>query len=152
VGQVGATSPRVIISKSDLTALIQARHASPHAVLGMHPHPRGRTPGLVVRALVSGAAGCEVVEAVAHPSEAWPMTRLAPEGLFEVFIPKRSEVFKYQLRIFYPGGEVRQIFDPYCFLPTLGDQDLYLFNEGNEHRIYEKLGSHVRQLGGVSGV
>ena len=142
----------MIISKNDLAALINARHATPHSVLGMHPHTRGRSQGVVVRALISGAAECEVVEAVAHPPAAWPMTRLAPEGLFEVFIPKRKEVFKYQLRIFYPGGSVRRIFDPYCFLPTLGAQDLYLFNEGNEHRIYEKLGAHVRDLGGVIGV
>jgi hypothetical protein len=41
------------------------------------------------------------------------------------------------------SGEVRQFFDHYSFLPTLGAQDLYLFNEGNEHRIYEKLGAHI---------
>ena len=83
----------------------------------------------------------------------WPWSWFAPFlGLFEVFIPKRPDVFKYQLRATYPGGEVRQYWDPYCFLPALGPQDLYLFNEGNEHRIYTKLGAHPRVLGGVPGV
>ena len=29
--------------------------------------------------------------------------------------------------------------------------DLYLFNEGNHTRLYEKLGSHPRTVGGVAG-
>ncbi len=80
------------------------------------------------------------------------MKRLAPEGLFEVFIPKRTAVFKYQLRAHYAGGSTRRFFDPYSFLPTLGEQEVYLFNEGNEHRIYEKLGAHPRTIDGVPGV
>ncbi|WP_199226778.1 1,4-alpha-glucan branching protein GlgB [Opitutus sp. ER46] len=142
----------MLLSKADLTSLLQAKHASPHSVLGMHPTRHGRSPGVVARAFVSGASACEVIDVDAHPKKKFAMTRLAPEGLFEVFIPNRPEVFRYQLRASYPNGEFRQFFDPYCFLPTLGEQDLYLFNEGNEHRIYQKLGAHVRDLGGVPGV
>ncbi len=116
----------------------------------MHPGTKGKAKGLVVRALVRDAAGCAVVDA--NRREAWAMTRLAPEGLFEVFIPRRTAVFPYQLRVRTVVGEVRQFHDPYAFLPTLGDQDLYLFNEGNEHRIYDKLGAHLRTQGGVAGV
>jgi len=116
----------------------------------MHPHKQGRSKGVVVRALLRDAGECSVVEVGGKGD--WPMTRLAPEGLFEVFIPKRPAVFRYQLRTTRPGGEVRQFFDPYAFLPTLGEQDLYLFNEGNEHRIYEKLGAHLRVIDGVPGV
>ncbi len=118
----------------------------------MHPLVRRRSPGVVVRALLRGAVSCEVVDLDAPAPLAYPMTRLAPEGCFEVFIAKRPNLFRYQLRATYANDEVRQFFDPYCFLPTLGEQDLYLFNEGNEHRIYEKLGSHLRDLGGVKGV
>jgi 1,4-alpha-glucan branching enzyme len=146
------TFPRVILSKTDLTALLQATHASPHSVLGMHPTTYKKQPGVITRAFVSGAQTCEVVDLDAQPSKSYAMTRVAPEGLFEVFIPNRTEVFRYQLRAGYPNHEIRQFYDPYCFLPTLGEQDLYLFNEGNEHRIYTKLGAHVRDLGGVQGV
>ena len=142
----------LIISKTDLAALLNAKHATPHSVLGMHPHKRGRSPGVVARAFVSGAVACDVVELDVQPNPGFAMTRLAPEGLFEVLIPQHASVFRYQLRATYASGEIRQFFDPYCFLPTLGDQELYLFSEGNEHRIYEKLGSHVRNLGGVPGV
>ena len=142
----------MILSRTDLQALLTATHSAPHSVLGMHPHRRGRVPGVVVRALLRGVDACEVVDVDAVPPVSHPMKRLAPEGCFEIFIPKRPNLFKYQLRASYPNSEVRQFFDPYCFLPTLGAQDLYLFNEGNEHRIYEKLGAHLRDLGGVRGV
>ena len=118
----------------------------------MHPLTHRRSKGVVTRCLVRDATSCDVVDLSGPTPKLFPMTQAAATGLFEVFIPKRPDVFRYQLRATYPGGEVRQYWDPYCFLPTLGPQDLYLFNEGNEHRIYEKLGSHVRNLGGVTGV
>jgi 1,4-alpha-glucan branching enzyme len=156
VGQSGplwptALQPAVILTKPDLEALLQARHVSPHSVLGMHPCTQRRTRGLAVRALLRDAASCDVVLTGETPPAVFPMTLLAPEGLFEVFIPKRTEVCAYELRATSASGRVRQFHDPYCFLPTLGDQDLYLFNEGNEHRIYDKLGAHLRDLGGVPG-
>ena len=48
-------------------------------------------------------------------------------------------------------GATSQGRDPYSFLPTLGETDLYLFGQGNEHRIYEKLGAQLRTLDGVAG-
>ena len=140
----------MILSKPDLASLLQARHASPHAVLGMHPHTRGRSKGVVVRALLRGAVEAAVIDPAGDGR--WPMTLLAPEGFFEVFIPRRPEVFRYQLQLKTAKGELRQFFDPYAFLPTLSDQDLYLFNEGTEHRAYEKLGAHLRTIDGVPGV
>jgi 1,4-alpha-glucan branching enzyme len=143
----------VITSKSDLAALLNATHAAPHGVLGMHPVKRGRSQGVVVRSLVRDAVTCAVVELDAKGGPvAHVLKQLAAEGFFEGFIAKRPDVFRYQLRVTYRNGETRQFFDPYSFLPTLGAQDLYLFNEGNEHRIYEKLGAHPRNLGGVPGV
>jgi 1,4-alpha-glucan branching enzyme len=117
----------------------------------MHPCTHRRSRGLVVRAFLRDAASCDVILTGETPPEAFPMKLLAPEGLFEVFIPKRQEVCAYELRAVSADGRSRQFRDPYCFLPTLGDQDLYLFNEGNEHRIYDKLGAHQRDLGGTTG-
>jgi 1,4-alpha-glucan branching enzyme len=142
----------VILAKTDLTALLEAMHPTPHSVLGMHPVTYRRSPSLVVRAFLRGATACEVVELDAAKPTAHAMTPLAPEGIFEGVIARRKGLFRYQLRASYANGEIRQFFDPYCFLPTLSSQDLYLFNEGNEHRAYEKLGAQVRDLGGVTGV
>jgi 1,4-alpha-glucan branching enzyme len=116
----------------------------------MHPAKKGRAKGVVVRCLLRGTVACDVVDPAT--GEAWAMEKLAEPGFYEVFIAKRKDVFRYQLRTTRHNGELHQFFDPYAFLPTLGEQDLYLFNEGNEHRLYEKLGAHPRTLGGVSGV
>jgi 1,4-alpha-glucan branching enzyme len=118
----------------------------------MHPHKRGRSQGVVVRALLCDAVSCSVVELDAKVQSVYELTRMADEGFFEGFIAKRPEIFRYQLRATFPNGETRQFFDPYSFLPTLSAQDLYLFNEGNEHRIFEKLGAHPREIVGVPGV
>ncbi len=148
----------VKISKSDLKSLLTAQQNQPHGILGMHAAKSGRSSGLVVRALIHDAAECSVIDArdsaalMAGGAARWPMTQLAPEGLFEVFIPGAEEVFRYQLRVKLHNGGMRQGYDPYSFLPTLGEQDVFLFNEGNEHRIYQKLGAHLRVIDGVPGV
>ena len=51
-----------------------------------------------------------------------------------------------------PGGHVAEIDDPYRFGRILSDFDMYLFGEGNHTRIYDKLGAHPIDVGGVAGV
>jgi 1,4-alpha-glucan branching enzyme len=97
----------------------------------------------VVRAFLQRAEICEVFDVESPERRTYPMKRLAKEGFFEAVIPDRAEPFRYRLRIETPTREVRQFFDPYSFLPTLGDQDLYLFAQGNENYIHNKLGAHT---------
>ncbi|MEZ5278469.1 MAG: 1,4-alpha-glucan branching protein GlgB [Opitutaceae bacterium] len=141
-----------IISKTELQSFLKANNARPHDFLGMHPCTVKGKPGLVVRAFLQNAESCEVVDLTAKARKTFPMKRLCPEGFYEVFISGRTEPFPYRLRIETYSREIRQFFDPYGFPPTLGDQDLYLFNEGNEHRVYTKLGAHLRTVDGVPGV
>jgi 1,4-alpha-glucan branching enzyme len=141
----------VIIPQQELEAFLGNRQANPHGWLGMHPATVGGRKGVVVRAFIRHAAKCEVVALDAKKPTIYPMTSLAPEGFFEIFI-RAKDVFRYQLRYETSWGEIHQVYNAYSFLPTLSDHDLYLFNEGNEHRIYEKLGAHVRTLGDVPGV
>jgi 1,4-alpha-glucan branching enzyme len=148
----------MLLTAAELASFTQATCAEPHSLLGMHKVKSG----IVVRAFLRDAVTCSVVELdgpaekgaspVAGPEKLHPMERVSADGVFEVLIPRRKTFFAYQLRITRENGEMRQFHDPYRFLPTLGDQDLYLFNEGNEHRAYEKLGAHVRVIDGVSGV
>ena len=107
--------------------------------------------GVVVRAFVRAAVSCEVVELDAPGAPSHPMALLAAEGFFEAFLPGK-EIFRYQLRYRTSWGDVHQVYNAYSFLPTLGEQDLYLFNEGKEQRVYDKLGAHLRRLGEVPGV
>jgi len=130
--------------------LLRARHHHPHEWLGMHPRTDGG-PGVVVRAFMRDAKSCEVVDRE-DESRRWPLEKIHKEGLFEGVAGQGKEVFSYRLRVVRNNGEVRQFYDPYSFLPSLSENDLYLINEGNEHRIYDKLGSHVREHQGVPGV
>ena len=141
----------VIIPKLELEAFLGNRQANPHGWLGMHPITHKRQKGVVARAFVRGAVKCELVDLDSPGVPAYPMGLLAPEGFFELFLPKRS-VFRYQLRYQTSWGELHQVYNAYSFLPSLSDQDLYLFNEGTEQRIHEKLGAHLRQMGDVPGV
>ena len=148
----------MLLTAAELASFTLATCAEPHSLLGMHK-VKG---GMLVRAFLRDAVTCSVVEldgpakkgasATSAAEKLHPMERLSEDGLFEVVLPRRKTFFDYQLRVTRPNGEMRQFHDPYRFLPTLGDQDLYLFNEGNEHRAYEKLGAHVRVIDGVSGV
>jgi 1,4-alpha-glucan branching enzyme len=49
-------------------------------------------------------------------------------------------------------GEPYEVDDPYRFLPTVGEVDLHLINEGRHEQLWDVLGAHVRHYeGGVSG-
>ncbi len=142
--------PNVIITNQQIIALSSGREAEPHAILGMHEHKSKGKSGIVVRALVEGAISAETIDL--RDGKSCPMELVDEGGLFELFIPRKKKVFPYQLRASYASGESRQFHDPYRFLPTVSEEELYLFGEGNEHRIYTKLGAHVRDVEGVPGV
>ncbi|MFC0536399.1 1,4-alpha-glucan branching protein GlgB [Pelagicoccus mobilis] len=139
-------------SKQDLKRFIDATAGTPHDILGMHPFTKGKKRGILVRAFLSGVEKCEVVDAGSEDGPRYPMEKVDEHGFFEVLIEDRDQVFAYRLRSEQRNKEIRQFYDPYSFLPTISDSDLYLFNQGNEHRIYEKLGAHPKVVNGVPGV
>ncbi|MBN1403854.1 MAG: 1,4-alpha-glucan branching protein GlgB [Opitutales bacterium] len=142
----------MIISETEIKSFIKADNSSPHDCLGMHGCKDAKGPALVVRAFLRDAKSCEVVD-LEDQSKRYELKLLAKEGFFEGLISGRGDKpFRYRLRTVGYNEEVRQFYDPYSFLPTLGEQDLYLFNEGTEYRMYEKLGAHVRVIDGVPGV
>ena len=130
---------------SALDRLAAARNADPFAVLGPHLE-QGR---LVVRAFIPGA---EVIAVVRDGRPGVTMTRLHPAGIFEAALEDERAVVAYRLEVTYPGGHRREVEDPYRFGRVLSDFDMYLFGEGNHTRIYEKLGAHPTEIGGVAGV
>jgi len=78
------------------------------------------------------------------------MEKTDERGFFEAVI-EAPDLFAYQLVHTTTDGASYTIYDPYAFLPTVSDYDTYLFNQGNHHRIYEKLGCHLREVNGVKG-
>lgn len=134
-------------TEKQMQDILRARSNSPHDYLGMHKTERG----VIVRAYVINAATCEVVDVNDDMKARYKMKRIDDSGLYEVEIPKR-DIFSYRLRTTSYGGEVRQFYDPYSFMPTLNSDDLFLIGKGDEHRIYDKLGSHLKDMGGIQGV
>lgn len=132
------------IRPEEVAALVEARHPAPHDRLGMHP----AGDGCVVRALLRDAAACEAVDVAS--GRALPMERLDPAGFFELALPGRAP-FRHRLRARAHDGSVREIEDPYRFLPTLGEQDLHFLAIGDDHRFHDKLGGHLHRADGVDG-
>ena len=139
----------MILTTEELEALVNVQHRSPHTLLGMHPLANGS--GLVVRAFLPNAASVEAVPVHEPDKPKIKMRRLHEAGVFEGITREADRVYAYDLLITDPKGRQRQTRDPYSFLPTVGETDLYLFAQGNERRIYEKLGSQPRVLDGVRG-
>jgi len=145
-------SRRSSLSREEIQSLVEARHGAPRSVLGYHEvAQRQGPPRCTVRVLEPGATQVAVFWEDEQPEAARPLARLHPDGLFEGSLPHRRPIVPYRLRIRYPDGQVRVRHDPYYFAPQLSDYDLYLFGEGNHHRIYLKLGAHPGSLDGLAG-
>lgn len=138
------------LSSCPQDALIRATCAQPHDVLGLRVVTEKGKPQLFARAYLRDAKSCEVVDV--ETDKRYPLTQVHESGLYEGVIPRRKDYFRYRLRTESYNGEVRQFWDPYTFLPTLSEQDIYLFCEGRLHNAYDKLGAHLREVDGVKGV
>lgn len=144
-----------LIKKDAIEAIIRTDHHDPFTILGMHETEFAGKPAVVVRAFLPDSEKAEVVD-VAN-GETFAMNRLHDAGFFEGIISGRKQTFAYRIKSYYANGSSAEFYDSYAFLPTIGETDQYLFNEGNHHEIYEKLGAHLRffdyhqdKLGGIS--
>ncbi|MEO6391155.1 MAG: 1,4-alpha-glucan branching protein GlgB [Pyrinomonadaceae bacterium] len=137
--------PRSTVPVTELRALLNLNHTSPHSVLGIHVLP----DRIAVRAYMPDA---EAVTLLRDGVSDTMLSRVHEAGCFEVLLPGEAEAFTYRLRVTYPGGAEVTIRDPYAFLPTVGTMDEHLFSEGTHEKLYDVLGSHVRGYGSVTGV
>ncbi len=131
------------IDRAELDLIVQGRHGHPHAVLGPHPYDGAVT----IRALKPLAESVTVL----HGDTRTPLTH-EHEGIWSGVIPV-AEVPDYRLEVTYAGAEPHVWDDPYRYLPTVGETDLHLINEGRHEQLWEVLGAHVQHYAGgdVSG-
>lgn len=115
----------------------------PHAFLGMHQNAYG----VMVRVFDPYAQRVKMCWA----DREIEMVKVHDAGLFVIGFPAHKHHFAYTLeKVFDEGVYVSE--DPYCFLPQIGETDIYLFNEGTHENAYEFMGAHARDIGGVKGV
>jgi 1,4-alpha-glucan branching enzyme len=139
----------MLLTQDELQSLVMARHRAPHQLLGMHA--LGDGSGVVVRALLPNAAKVEIHPTHEKQKPAIRLKQLDKCGLYEGATTEARAVYAYDLIITDYQGKVRSTRDPYSFLPTLGEMDLFLFGKGDERRIYDKLGAQLRVIDGVAG-
>jgi 1,4-alpha-glucan branching enzyme len=139
----------MLLTPDELQSLINVQHRAPHQLLGMHP--LGDGSGLVARAFVPDASSIEIQPVHEKGKPSFKLERVHESGLFEAVTKAADRVYAYELVITDKHKQVRRARDPYSFLPTLGESDLYLFGKGDERRIYDKLGAQLREIDGVPG-
>jgi 1,4-alpha-glucan branching enzyme len=133
----------------ELERLIAGEHSEPHRLLGAHPVTVDGVNGVLVRAFHPDAVGADLLR---PGCDSLTMELESAGGVFSTFIPDAGLPMRYRLRYHLADGHAWEQEDPYRFLPTLGDTDLHLFNEGNHWRLWECMGAHVRTVDGVPGV
>ncbi|HNX76353.1 MAG TPA: 1,4-alpha-glucan branching protein GlgB [Candidatus Rifleibacterium sp.] len=144
-----------IINKGAIEAIVRTDHHDPFQILGAHMAEFKGKPCVAVRAFLPDAERVEVID-IANGMP-FKMNKLDPAGFFEAVVLDRTSVFAYRLKSYYANDASAEFYDSYAFMPTIGETDQYLFNEGNHQELYEKLGAHIRfldyhqdKLGGIS--
>ncbi|MDH6181387.1 1,4-alpha-glucan branching enzyme [Microbacteriaceae bacterium SG_E_30_P1] len=124
-----------------IRSLVEGRHPQPHATLGAHRH----NDGWIIRAVRPLAA---TVTAVRADGTRVPLTHVA-DGLWEGFAPDPGQA--YEVETTYENGPGWTADDPYRFVPSVGEIDLYLWGEGRHEQLWHVLGAHFRPHEGVAG-
>ncbi|AKQ66345.1 1,4-alpha-glucan (glycogen) branching enzyme, GH-13-type [Myxococcus hansupus] len=128
---------------AEVQRVVELRHPEPHSVLGIHPDG----DGVVIRAFRPDAVALHVL-----PESGGRVAMTHRQGgVFEARINGKDQTFNYLLEVEYPGKRVFTLRDPYSFLPTLGEMDLYYAGEGRHERLWERMGAHLLHHNGVRG-
>ena len=135
----------------EMQLIIDSNHSDPHRVLGMHEVNHNNKQSLVVRAYIPQAKTINVVDAK-NKNKKYPMEKIHSYGFFECIIPNRKKWFQYKLEITDYNSNSWTTYDPYEFSVGIGEQDIYLFNQGTHYEIYNKLGANPTVIDGVEGV
>jgi 1,4-alpha-glucan branching enzyme len=129
------------LDTSVLDLVVTGRHGDPHGVLGAHVH----NGAVTVRAFRPLADSVVVVSG----STKVPLTH-EHEGVWAGVLDV-PDVPDYRIEVTYAGGPAVVTDDPYRYLPTLGELDLHLINEGRHERLWDVLGAHVRTYDSPTG-
>ena len=136
------------VAADAVQALVDGRHGDPFAILGPHDRDGER----VVRALLPGARGVEVVSRETAgddvPASLGVLDLAHPGGLFAGHVQATAP---YRLRIAWDDA-VQETEDPYAFGLLLGELDLHLIAEGTHYEIGRCLGAQPMTVEGVDGV
>ena len=146
----------VPVNQGDLDQVSNTAFYNPHAILGGHLAEGENAKYTTVRVLRPFAKTVTIVTQAGEYAATHEFN-----GVFVAVIPSTVNedggysVPDYRVKVAYDGVPVTVQDDPYRYLPTVGEMDMYLFGEGRHERLWDALGAHVREyedpMGGVDG-
>ena len=126
-----------------IAALLEGTHADPFSLLGVHAGP----DGVFARAVLPGAETAEAHDLTGK--KLGKLEQVDDRGLFEGTLTGAPKPVKYRCT---SGEHEWWITDAYSFGPVLGPTDDFLIAEGTHLRLFDKLGAHLIEHEGASGV
>jgi 1,4-alpha-glucan branching enzyme len=142
-----ALDKNLVLTDGEVAEINNNSLKDPFSCLGMH----GSDKGVTVRTVQYGATKVELINR-SNGKVVGELNRVGDTAIFTAKFPRRKNVFSYNLSITFDNGHTKITADPYSFLPQISEEDLYLFNQGNNHYIYNQMGAHKKEIDGVSGV
>ena len=125
-------------------AIVEGRHPQPHDALGQH----AVDGGWLVRVVRPLAASVTIVRAdgskhaLSHDAD----------GLWHGLLPGGpADGQAYTVSTTYDGGPDWHADDPYRFVSSVGEVDLYLWAEGRHEQLWQVLGAHHRPHEDIDG-
>ena len=106
------------LNKKQMDAILHSDLYDAFGVLGAHVITLHGQKQVAVRAFLRDAKEVVAAELDGERHE-WPMTRVHEHGLFELLLPDRQQLFRYELRVTDFTGGQRVMRDPYSFWPVL---------------------------------
>lgn len=131
------------INQDELNVLINSNHRDPHHILGIHEYKNK----YYVNVFLPYTKEVYLVDK--NSSKKVKMEKVHEAGFYTILINKFID---YKFYVINDEGYKWEIEDPYRFQSQISDVDLYLFGKGTHYEIYNKLGAHVLEIDGVSGV
>src|SRR5450830_515185 len=124
-----------------IRSLVEAVHPQPHETLGQH----ALDGGFVIRTVRPLA---EAVTAIRADGSRVPLEHVA-DGLWQGFAPGDGQA--YALETTYSNGPDWITDDPYRFVSSVGEVDLYLWGQGRHEQLWQVFGAHYRPHEDVEG-
>lgn len=134
--------------KATMKRLIAGELHDPHSILGIHTVQHHGETRAVIRAYHPDAVSAELKIG----GDVRSMEMVHKSGLFAALVDSTLFHKVYKVRFDFADGASWERIDPYKFMPTLGDLDIYLVGEGTHERLYDKLGAQLTEMDGVKGV
>ena len=133
----------VPVPQGTLDAVSNGTFYNPHEVLGGHLGSGKHADVVTIRVLRPLAKSVTIIT-----EQGQTLAIHEYNGVFMALVPAAAAeegygVPDYRIRTEYEDGSVVVSDDPYRYLPTIGEMDMYLFGEGRHERLWEALGAHV---------